>query len=423
MDDDIYNKFKFEILYEENKINEMLKFIKFDIPTYNFENYINAKFNISNNISTYESNKTRNNVELDEEYLNIYDNYNNLKEDNIIKNLKLEYEKNKIIFKKNCLVINTFIYKGYLYGDYTKPSLLKIYINIELIKNLRVGVKEKLIVKDALEKYLKDKKLHNKIFEKIKILHDEFYNKVVKLKTEYNLKIFALNILSKYRENKKRFPTKEVILNEWHKLLNIDKNKYYFDDKYKYNYEDYQYLLDLYEFIHLVKPVKINHYYLVYLYKNYNKIIIKNYKDLINLYNNQILKEKEYIELFCYRQLLGYKFKNYNYNSKKYLDIFFKPKNTFNVFEYYNKNILNDNNKFDNKFLSVKFNNLNKKEKNKYIFKYNNINQNIKKIKNLLYKYIFDIPYKNINIFNYYINDKLKNINKDFLFDKCEMLK
>ena len=407
MDDEIYTKFNFEILYDEDKINRLLKSIKLNKPDYNFKIYI--KKHISNinfndmNISNY------------------VDDSNLLSKINkdIIKNMKQEYEKEKIIFKKNCLIINTFIYKGYSYGYYKKPSLLKLFINVELIKNLKVGTNENLIKNEAIKKYSIESKKYKELFETIKQKHDEYFNNVVKLKTESSLKYFIICKLSQIKKNKMALPDKDKILKQWKDSLKYEKNKYY---ENKYKFEEYQCILDFYEYIHFIKPQKPYNCYLLYFIKNYNKIKFKDFNDLLNNYNNESLEEKQNIQLLNHRLLLGYKFKCLYYYKNKSLIFPSKRYNSFNIFLKSNSYLMKNIYQYNFKYLANKFSNLNNKDKNKNILEYNQTVEKYKKIKNKLNNYIFDLPNKTINIFNFYIKDKLKDKNIEYVFNKKELI-
>ena len=188
-------------------------------------------------------------------------------------------------------------------------------------------------------------------------------------------------------------------------------------------YEDYQYLLDVYEFIHLIKPKKPINFYYVYFIKNYNKLKFNNIKDLYNNYNNQSFKDKEKFELFFHRLLLGFKFKNFYYNKKNFL--INKSKN-YNQFSYFNKSndyIINHNNKTSFQYLAINYNNLNKKDKIKNLNEYNNQKLKFMEIKSKLNNYIFDMPNKTTNIFNFYIQTNLKKQNEEYVFNKQNFIK
>ena len=324
--EDIYDKFNITILYEEEKINKLLKNIRFKMPEINFKNYIKKERNIKtknniNNISDSLYNLIRDN-KLDNQLLNIIEgkknkysdiindvesqiknNLNNFKEkdNNLLKKHILDYKKQINIFKRNCLIIKTFIFKGYSFGQFNKPSLLNIYINIEIIKNLKLNKNEKIIRKEALEKYLREKKNLNKIFNKLKILHDTFYQDLIKFKSNNNIKSFVQQKIQKFKKIKKALPPKNDLIKECKDFLLNENFTIVNENKYEFEYT--YYLLDVYEYIHLIKPNIPDNYYLLFFYKNYDKIKFKDAESLINLYNRQSIEEREKIELFNYRLL------------------------------------------------------------------------------------------------------------------------
>ena len=444
--EDIYDKFNIDILYEEEVINKLLKNIKFNIPELNFQkykkqtnnnNHIDSLYNLikDNKLDNQLLNNTKinkniySNKKYDEEFQNKNLIKNYIKKDiellnnnnNEFKNHTIDYEKEINNFKRNCLIIKTFIFKGYSFGQYNKPSILELYINIEIIKNLKPNKNEKIIKKEAFEKYLKEKKNLIKIFDKIKILHDSFYEKLIKLKSNNKIKLFILQKLQKYQKNKKAIPSKKDMLNECNDYLLKENNTIVNENKTEY--EDNYYLLDVYEYIHLIKPYKPNNYYLIFFYKNYNNIKFKDIHEFINIYNKQSKVEREKIELINYRLLLSFKYKSFIFNKKRSIIFPNKQHGVFSYFIKSNNLKINYNNENNIKYLSIKYNNLNKKNKKMLISEYNGkkekYNQLIKKLNN----YIFELPTKSANIFNFFIQDKIKEITIDFKFNKELLIK
>ena len=311
----LFNKLELNDIYNEDKINSIIKNIHLEIPNKKIINFLYKKFRFINSINTkkYKIDINLNkNIQIDKQNIiqkyklkkfNI-DTYKNLINDikiNIDQKDILIYINNKINendndnimlefliklnnFIKIIIFIKIFIYKGYIFGELIKPKLYNIYLYLQILKNWNIFIDIKDFINNLKLKYFLDKNKNKEIFILIKKNINHLHFHVSKFKTNNNIKNYFYDEIMKNKNKHLNYSNTNDLLQKWECLSEEEKNKY---SNIKYNFFEYHYIKDIYNYIHYIEPqepLKPFIYYITYIIKY--KIHYFTLEDAYKLFND-----------------------------------------------------------------------------------------------------------------------------------------
>ena len=402
--------YNINVLHDEDAINFLLKDIKLKKPLSNYHYFIKSKFN---EIKLKKDNINKDKIFLRKFFITNIKKFSKLwksmseKDKNVY---RIQNKKEKIIYQRNLMIINTYIFKGLNTLKFKKPTAYRLFLNIELINGLE-SIKEKKLIKDeARKKWKLINKEHKINFRKIKKINDIFIEKALKTNYFKPIEIYVKDLIIKLRNKHFPIPNLKCLSTQWKKLSEEQKNKYIILGN-KDRIDEYKYI-DIYELVNGLKPKLPKSGYQIFLKE---KAIIKG----INSIDEGRLKwkklsnnDKNRYYLIFNRIKLAYEYKNIIYRKKINKFLPKKPGGPFQFYMKEKKGIKLPSNENPITYWSNEYNKLNKEEKKNYIQKsekaLKEYKNEIKHFKNME----FFRPKKPLNSFLIYFIERFKELTR-----------
>ena len=398
------NKSKEEELMKDEKIDKILKDITLKRPRTPYALFL------SNEIESIKAKSKDKKIVLNEIAPIILEKWHNLKEEEKKKYEKI-HDEEKYRYKAEIELVRHYIFKDCNFNSLNPiPTAYRIYLNEKLREGFEQGLDPKEVKKESSLSWAEMPKENKQIYIDKKRENDNWFAKAQNIKKISPYALFIQEIIEKAKRKGIDPPPLKDIGHTWNTLSDDVKKR--FEIYAQELNEEKEYLHDLYDFLHGLKPKKPMGAFKVFVHEQAKNNEFKNISDSSDLWNKLSEDEKEKYLMKSHRLQLAYIYKKMIYKKKIKKMLPRKPLIAKQIFLKEKKGYKTPNGENWMQYWTSFYENLPPEKKKKYEKKAKKDRENYENKISQFKNKIFDMPKRIISPFLLYINDRIPDLKK-----------